>query len=74
MQHGGRLPTVDQVGSCEWPLINLGLDSSEYSFGYIAGWAGGGDDAIKAITVSGNRIQSTAKKILDALDAQVVAA
>lgn len=28
---------------------SLGIDSSDYSFGYVAGWAGGGDEAISAI-------------------------
>jgi hypothetical protein len=23
----------------------LGIDSSDYSFGYVAGWSGGGDEA-----------------------------
>ncbi len=46
----------------------LGLDSSEYSFGYVAGWAAGADEAIKAITASGNRIQQAANTIIDALE------
>jgi antirestriction protein ArdC len=51
----------------------LGLDSSAYSFGYVAGWAGGGDEAAKAITASGTRIQQAAKQILEALNSQVPA-
>jgi antirestriction protein ArdC len=47
---------------------DLGLDSSAYSLGYVATWAGGGDEAIKAITASANRIQFAAKAIVDALD------
>lgn len=52
----------------------LGLDSSEYSLGYISCWAGGGEEAVKAITASGNRIQSAAQTILRALAAQARAA
>jgi hypothetical protein len=52
---------------------DLGLDSSEYSFGYIAGWARGGDDARAAIAASGNAIQLAAKTILAALEQQAAA-
>ncbi len=52
---------------------DLGLDSSEYSFGYIAGWAGGGDDAKAAIAASGNAIQMAAKTILSRLEQQEAA-
>jgi antirestriction protein ArdC len=52
----------------------LGLDSGEYSFGYVATWAGGSDAATKAITESANRIHHAAKTILSALDAQKVSA
>lgn len=44
---------------------SLGLDSSAYSFGYVASWAGGGREAIKAITVSGQRIVRATRQILD---------
>lgn len=43
---------------------SLGLDTSDYSFGYVAGWAGGGDEAIAAIKASCDRIQKTAARIL----------
>ena len=42
---------------------SIGVDSGDYSFGYVAGW-GGGDDAIKRIRESGHRIQQTAQHIL----------
>jgi antirestriction protein ArdC len=48
---------------------DLGLDSSEYSFGYIASWAGSADDARTAIALSGNAIQMAANTILSALNA-----
>jgi antirestriction protein ArdC len=44
---------------------NVGLDSSAYSFGYVASWIGGGPEAIKAITASGQRIARAARQILD---------
>src|SRR4029077_21024295 len=47
---------------------DLGLDSSAYSFGYIATWAGGGEDADKAISASAQRINRAARSILRQLD------
>lgn len=46
---------------------HLGLDSSCYSFGYVATWAGGTDRAIREIRQSCERITSTARKIIDLL-------
>lgn len=45
----------------------LGLDTSDYSFGYIAGWSGGKD--LKELTASMEVIRKTAKGIADALAA-----
>jgi antirestriction protein ArdC len=47
----------------------LGIDSSEYSFGYLAAWAGGGDQARRALSESAERIQTAARTILDGADA-----
>ena len=47
---------------------SLGLDSGEYSFGYVANWAGGGPEAVARITASGATIQRTAGIILDSLE------
>jgi hypothetical protein len=47
---------------------SLGLDSGTYSFGYVATWAGGGDQAVVGIKASGGRIQQAASVILDAPD------
>jgi len=47
---------------------SLGLDSGEYSFGYVAVWAGGGPEAVARITSSGGIIQRTAGIILDSLE------
>jgi antirestriction protein ArdC len=45
----------------------LGIDSGDYSFGYLATWAGGGADAVAAIKSSCARIQRAARGVLDAL-------
>jgi antirestriction protein ArdC len=47
-----------------------GITSDGYSFGYVAHWAGGGDEALAAIRASGPRIASTAEQILTALDSE----
>src|SRR6266851_8752321 len=47
---------------------DLGLDSSAYSFGYIATWAGGGEDADRAISASAQRINKAARTILEHLE------
>ena len=46
---------------------SLGLDAAEYSFGYVACWAGGGPEAVARIKASGGRIQRAATLILDGL-------
>jgi antirestriction protein ArdC len=48
---------------------SIGIDSSDYSFGYVATWAGGGDQAIAGIKASCERIQKTAATILLAFEA-----
>jgi antirestriction protein ArdC len=47
---------------------SLGLDSGQYSFGYVACWAGGGPEAVAAISASGSAIQRAASAILEGLD------
>lgn len=52
-------------------LATLGIDSGDYSFGYVTGWADAEQDADKArtkIRASAARIQAAATQILDALD------
>jgi antirestriction protein ArdC len=46
----------------------LGVESDDYSFGYVTGWAGGGDEAVASIKESASRIQQTADRILAALE------
>jgi len=45
----------------------LGIQSDAWSFGYVASWSGGGDEAIAAIKAAATRIQRTADRILTAL-------
>ena len=54
---------------------SLGLETGDYSFGYVATWAGGGDAATAGIKASCDRIQKTAATILRSfeLDEQAVA-
>jgi antirestriction protein ArdC len=47
---------------------SLGLDTSDYSFGYVACWAGGGPEAVGRIKASGSRIQWAASAILEPVD------
>ena len=47
---------------------SIGIDSSDYSFGYVATWAGGGDQAVAGIKASGERIQKTSATILRAFE------
>lgn len=53
---------------------SLGLDTSDYSFGYVANWAGGGDEAIAGIKASGERIQRAAATVLQAVETNEEAA
>jgi hypothetical protein len=46
----------------------LGLDTSDYTFGYVAMWAGGGEQAIAGIKGSCERIQKSAATILRAFE------
>jgi hypothetical protein len=45
-----------------------GLQSGNYSFGYVASWAGGTDRAVDTIKAVGARIQRTAEEILGELE------
>jgi antirestriction protein ArdC len=46
----------------------LGIDSGDYSFGYLATWAGDGNKAIAAIRSSCERIQKSAAVILQTFE------
>jgi antirestriction protein ArdC len=54
-----------EAESVAWVVCqSLGLDTSDYSFGYLASWAGGGDAAIGGIKASCERIQKAAATVL----------
>ena len=44
---------------------DMHIDTAAYSVGYVATWAGGGDEARKALVESAQRIQKAAHLILD---------
>lgn len=48
----------------------LGIDSGIYSFGYVATWGGGGDQAIAGIKASCQRIQQSAATILRSFETE----
>lgn len=48
-------------------LNHYGIDAGAYSFGYVVGWAGGDESAIKSLKSSAQRIQQTAKAIIDGI-------
>jgi len=48
-------------------LHHSGIDSGAYSFGYVTTWAGGDEEAVKALKTSAARIQATARKIIDGI-------
>jgi hypothetical protein len=67
-----RLAELEAESTAYVVCRSLGIDSSGYSFGYLATWAGGGDKAIAGIKSSCERIQKTASTILGALEHTVV--
>ncbi|MFI5034995.1 MAG: pentapeptide repeat-containing protein [Acidimicrobiales bacterium] len=48
----------------------LGMDTSDYSFGYVAGWAGDAAEAIQGIKASTWRIQKAAKAVLETFEVE----
>jgi hypothetical protein len=50
-----------------------GINSDGYSFGYVATWSGGGDEALAAIKASAPRIQRAASQLINALHASELA-
>lgn len=63
--NGGRPLAELEAESVSYVVCHeLGLDSSAYSFGYVASWAGGGEQAVAQITTAGTRISGAAGRIL----------
>jgi hypothetical protein len=50
----------------------LGVDSSDYSFGYVAGWAGGAPEAVQGIKASTSRIQKATSAVLRNFEAEAI--
>jgi antirestriction protein ArdC len=63
-----RLAELEAESTAYVVCQSLGLDTSDYSFGYVATWAGGGDEAITGIKASCDRIQKAAATILRSFD------
>jgi antirestriction protein ArdC len=49
-------------------MAHFGLDSGAYSFGYLSVWQGGDEAAIKALKTCAQRIQQTARAIINGID------
>ena len=49
---------------------NHGINSDDYTFGYVANWVGGTHEALDAIKASGARIQRAADQILTAMSGE----
>jgi hypothetical protein len=49
---------------------SLNLDTSDYSFGFVAGWAGGGEQATPGIKGSCVRIQKAAASVLQSFEVE----
>ena len=48
----------------------LGMDTSDYSFGYVAGWAGGAPEAVQGIKASTGRIQRATSAVLKTFEVE----
>jgi len=48
----------------------LGLETGEYSFGYVLGWAGGREEALQGIKASTRRIQRAAAAVLKTFEVE----
>jgi len=48
----------------------LGMETSDYSFGYVAGWAGGAPEAVQGIKASTSRIQRATSAVLKTFEVE----
>jgi hypothetical protein len=73
LHEGGYAATPRELAELEAESVAFivcgteGLDSGDYSFGYVAGWGGGGEQAITTIKDVGQRIHDAANAILSDL-------
>ena len=71
LHHDGCAATPRPVAELEAESVafilmaTFGIDSGDYSIGYVATWAGGGDEARAALRCSAQRIQRTAAGLID---------
>jgi antirestriction protein ArdC len=69
--HGEREGLIREQAELEAESVayivctDLGIDSSAYSFGYLATWSHGGNNVRRAVSESGQRIQRAARLILE---------
>jgi antirestriction protein ArdC len=74
--HDRALAELEAESTAYVVCRSLGIDTSDYSFGYVATWAGDGEKAVAGITASCQRIQKAAATILRSFeteDAEVAA-
>jgi antirestriction protein ArdC len=64
-----RLAELEAESTAYVVCASLGINSEDYSFGYVATWAGSGDEAVAGIKASCDRIQKTAASILRSFEA-----
>jgi len=66
-----RLAELEAESTAYVVCQSLGLETGDYSFGYVATWAGSGDEATAGIKASCERIQKTATTILSSFELAV---
>jgi antirestriction protein ArdC len=66
--HDRPLAELEAESTAYMVCRTLGFDTGDYTFGYVACWAGGGTEAVARIKASGARIQRAAAVILDSLE------
>jgi hypothetical protein len=58
---------AESVAFCA--MAALGLDSGDYSFGYLVHWQGGGDEAVKALKANAAKIAGVSNLVISELEA-----
>jgi antirestriction protein ArdC len=62
-----RLAELEAESTAYVVCRQLGVDTGLYSLGYVASWAGGGEEAVSGLKSSGARIQQALATLLDHL-------
>ena len=63
-QSDRRLAELEAESTAYVVCRGLGVDTGQYSFGYVATWAGGGEEAVAGLKASGANIQRAAATLL----------